>query len=240
MPACPLRKTNGLKPCGNTSTNAPYAEHQIRRIIPTCALSRAALFEPLYSGLKLVLFVQIIIQLFACVYVKGFMKAKPKPIDDRERAVVDLWEKGHLCFITIQTYLQWVRRFRFYCNKENLIEAEQLTLVGVSRFTRHYIGPRLKNKPISRSGCAIASNALHAWACALRRWEYYCRSGATLKNGPFCRLCSMNIAHIARLTMALRIVQYAGTSIRPVHFWRCCGVSVDRSKNRQWLILMRS
>ena len=41
------------------------------------------------------------------------------PVDDRERAVIDLWRKGHLRSATIQIYLQWVRRFRVFCKKKS-------------------------------------------------------------------------------------------------------------------------
>ena len=88
--------------------------------------------------------------------------------DDRERAVVQFWRRGHLSWSTIQIYLGWVRRFRTYCVRRKLIEAEQLSLVGVRRFTRTYAGPRLNGKRITRRTCDTAQNAIHAWACALR------------------------------------------------------------------------
>lgn len=89
-------------------------------------------------------------------------------VDDRERAVVELWRRGHLSSGTIQVYLQWFRRFRAYCGKRKLAETEQLSLVGVRQFTRAYAGPRLMGRRIARSSCDAARNALHAWACALR------------------------------------------------------------------------
>ncbi len=88
--------------------------------------------------------------------------------DERERAVVEFWRRGHLCWSTIRVYLGWVRRFRTYCVRRTLIEAEQLSLAGVIRFTRTYAGPRLKGKLSARRTCAAAHNAIHAWACALR------------------------------------------------------------------------
>jgi integrase/recombinase XerD len=88
-------------------------------------------------------------------------------IDGRERAVVQLWRKGHLSLGTIAIYLQWVRRFRNYCDKRKLQETEQLTAAGVRRFTRAYAGPRLKGRLISQNSRNLASNALHAWSCAL-------------------------------------------------------------------------
>ena len=88
--------------------------------------------------------------------------------DDRERAVVGLWRRGHLSCGTIQIYLQWVRRFRAYCGKLKLVEEDQLSLAGVLQFTRAYAGPRLRGRRIARGSCDGARNALHAWACALR------------------------------------------------------------------------
>ncbi len=87
--------------------------------------------------------------------------------DDRERAVLALWRRGHLCSGTIAIYLQWVRRFRTYCAKRKLLETVQLTAVGVRRFTRAYAGPRLRGQQSAKNSCNVASNALHAWACAL-------------------------------------------------------------------------
>jgi integrase/recombinase XerD len=87
--------------------------------------------------------------------------------DSHERAVVDLWRKGHLSEGTITIYLQWVRRFRKYCEKRRLVESEQLTAAGVDRFISAYVGPRLKRRTNSRNSRTLANNALHAWACAL-------------------------------------------------------------------------
>ena len=87
--------------------------------------------------------------------------------DDRERAVLAWWRKGKLSSGTMVVYLQWVRRFRTYCDEHKLPETEQLTAVGVQRFTRAYAGPRLKGRPSSGNSCNLANNALHAWACAL-------------------------------------------------------------------------
>ena len=89
-------------------------------------------------------------------------------IDCRERAVVELWRRGHLTPGTIEIYVQWVRRFRIYCEKRKLLETEQLTAVGVRRFTHAYSGPRLKGRRSSKDSRVLASNALHAWACALK------------------------------------------------------------------------
>jgi hypothetical protein len=94
------------------------------------------------------------------------MNAKGR--DERERAVVQFWRKGHLSWNTIQVYLSWVRRFRAYCLRRDLIEADELSLVGVRRFTSTYAGPRLKGKALARPTCDSAHNAIHSWNCALR------------------------------------------------------------------------
>ena len=88
-------------------------------------------------------------------------------IDDREHAVAAWWKKSNLSAGTIVVYLQWVRRFRKYCEKFKLAEAGQLTADGVGRFTRAYSGPRLKKRRGSLNTRNVANNALHAWACAL-------------------------------------------------------------------------
>ena len=90
------------------------------------------------------------------------------PDDDRERAVIDLWRRGHLRSGTIQIYLQWVLRFRAFCVKRKLDEVEQLTREGVRRFVRRYAGPRLGKRVSAPSSSGVAHNALHAWSCALR------------------------------------------------------------------------
>ena len=51
--------------------------------------------------------------------------------DDRERAVLAFWRKGHLSNGTIVNYLLWVRRFRIYCNKRKLLETEHLKEITV-------------------------------------------------------------------------------------------------------------
>ena len=90
------------------------------------------------------------------------------PVDDHERRVVDLWRRGHLRSGTIQVYLQWVRRFRAFCESRRIDEVEQLTREGVRRFVGRYAGPRLGRRTSAPSSSGVAHNALHAWSCALR------------------------------------------------------------------------
>jgi hypothetical protein len=95
------------------------------------------------------------------------MKDLVRAVDSRERAIVGLWRKGHLSAGTIVIYLQWVRRFRTYCEKGGLRETEHLTAVGIQRFIRAYAGPRLRGRVSAKNGSNLAGNALHVWACAL-------------------------------------------------------------------------
>lgn len=95
------------------------------------------------------------------------MSNRNGPVDDQERAVVDVWRKGHLRSGTIQIYLHWVRRFRAFCGRRKLDEVEQLTREGVRRFVRRYVGPRLAKRTSAPSSAAVAHNALHAWSCGL-------------------------------------------------------------------------
>ena len=94
------------------------------------------------------------------------MNAKGR--DERERAVVQFWRRGQLSWSTIRIYLGWVRRFRTYCERQKLIETDQLSLAGALRFTRTDAGPRLKGKRSARRTGDALQNAIHAWACALR------------------------------------------------------------------------
>jgi len=87
--------------------------------------------------------------------------------DDREREVVRLWRGNRLSSGTLVIYLQWVHRFRTYCNQQGLDETSQLTLEGALQFTRAYAGPR-KGRWLAVQTRHVARNALHAWACALR------------------------------------------------------------------------
>ena len=100
------------------------------------------------------------------MYVYLFVNGVIKLIDERERAVVDFWQKGHLSRTTILNYLQWVRHFRAYCQRGKLVETEQLTAVGIHRFTRSYVGRRLKGRRVAESTRAVGRKALRAWACA--------------------------------------------------------------------------
>lgn len=96
------------------------------------------------------------------------MNAQVRVMDDDERAVVAWWRRGHLSSATMVIYLHWVRRFRAYCKDRNLVETEHLTRAAVRRFTRVYVGARLKGRQLAQNTCNGACNALHAWACAVR------------------------------------------------------------------------
>lgn len=86
--------------------------------------------------------------------------------NEREREIVRVWRAGHIGEGSIQTYLQWVRRFRSYCLQRRLNEEDQLTLHGVRQFAISYVGPRVNQLGVSSR--QTARNALHAWASGLR------------------------------------------------------------------------
>ncbi len=88
-------------------------------------------------------------------------------IDDDERAVVGLW-RGHLCRGTIEGYIYCVRRFRSYCKRQNIVEAEQLTAARLERFLRADGLTRSRGRRSTQNRRLLANKALHAWACALK------------------------------------------------------------------------
>jgi len=87
--------------------------------------------------------------------------------DKRERDVVRSWQRSLLSPGSVLLYLQWVRRFRSYCQQYRLEETSELTLDGAMRFAHAYTGPRTRG-PVGVSSCLVARTALHAWACTLR------------------------------------------------------------------------
>src|SRR5215471_7365806 len=87
--------------------------------------------------------------------------------EDREQAVARLWKRNRISAGSTVIYLQWVRRFRAYCQRRHLEETSQLTLEGLRGFLHAYVGPR-RIGPVAPSTCHVAQNALHAWAWALR------------------------------------------------------------------------
>jgi integrase/recombinase XerD len=87
--------------------------------------------------------------------------------ENREQEVVRLWRSSHISEPSIGLYLEWVRRYRVYCDQYGLDETSELTEAGAIRFGQAYIGPRTKG-PLSESSRFCARKALHAWAWALR------------------------------------------------------------------------
>jgi len=85
--------------------------------------------------------------------------------------VVRLWRSSHLSPGTLVIYLQWVHRFRTYCNQRGLDEMSQLTLEGARHFGQDYAGPR-KGRSLAVQTRHVACDALHAWACALRWMKF--------------------------------------------------------------------
>jgi hypothetical protein len=97
--------------------------------------------------------------------------------DALESSVIEIWRKGHLSCRAIVNYLYWVRRFRKHCEKQKLVESEQLTNAGLQRFLAAYAGPRLMGRQSAQSSRTLARNAVHAWACALRALGRHCHHG---------------------------------------------------------------
>ncbi len=89
------------------------------------------------------------------------------PRDDREREVIRVWRAGGLRDSSIGVYLHWVRRWRARWASRAADEVGRLRLRDVLAFARGYVGPRCR-RPAQESSRLGASNALHAWACALR------------------------------------------------------------------------
>ena len=69
---------------------------------------------------------------------------------------------------TVQVYLGWMPRFRAYCLRRHLIEADELSLIAVRRFIGSHAGPRPERKALTPRTSASAQNAIRAWACALQ------------------------------------------------------------------------
>lgn len=89
------------------------------------------------------------------------------PRDDRERDVIRVWRAGGLRDSSIGVYLNWVRRWRAHWARRDADEVGHLRLRDVLAFAKGYVGPRCR-RPARESSRLAASNALHAWACALR------------------------------------------------------------------------
>ena len=94
------------------------------------------------------------------------MNAKGR--DERERAVVQFWRGGHLAPQYRSGLSRLGAQVQSLCLRRDLIEADELCLIGVRRFTGSYAGPRQKGKALRRRTCDSAQNAIHAWACALQ------------------------------------------------------------------------
>jgi integrase/recombinase XerD len=94
-------------------------------------------------------------------------RSQTKIRNDRERQVVRVWRASGVSTGSINTYLQWVRRFQVYCQQQDLDEIPELTLLGAVKFANAYRGPR-RGRGVSVSTREAARAGLHAWASALR------------------------------------------------------------------------
>ena len=106
------------------------------------------------------------------------MNEQVQVIDPREGAIVATWREGHLSRGTIINYLYRVRRFRKYCEKRKLIEAEQLTVVGLERFLRSVMHRWPPRAAISTTNLQMKREVLEAFwkragltPAAPKRWQ---------------------------------------------------------------------
>jgi len=116
----------------------------------------------------------------------------------RRTQVARVWRQNRcLRPSTIGLYLLWVQRFKAYCRVQELEEASQLTLAGVTTFATWYANKRGSNRDLAFAG---ARSALRAWALALGvlgytppRWE-----PAPEPRSPSCPLLEEFADHLAR------------------------------------------
>ena len=143
------------------------------------------------------------------------------PVDDRERAVIDLWRKGHLSSGTIQIYLQWVRRFRAFGEKRQLDDVEQLT--GRALVSSFFATPDPGSG--SESARRIAADLRTTLCtrglahCARSAWR--CRRGESRMSPHLCLHCLGNSASSARHIAACRMGLCDAISTQQPHSWHC-------------------
>lgn len=131
--------------------------------------------------------------------------------DKPERDVVRSWRRSLLSSGSVLLDLQWVRRFRSYCQRSRLEETSELTLDGAMRFAHAYTGPRTMG-PVGVSSCLVARRALHAWACTLHALGSRSRSGARSAVRPDCRRCWVSTVVLAFLIVVSRMQRFSVTS----------------------------
>ena len=75
--------------------------------------------------------------------------------DVREQEVVRLWRKSHIGEPSIMLYLEWVRRYRVYCNQYGLDEISELSEAGAIQFGKAYLSSlRVRGTTVSRMAAA--------------------------------------------------------------------------------------
>lgn len=76
-----------------------------------------------------------------------------------ERAILRVWRADRSISDTVaQLYLQWIARFRRYCEDRGLVEANELTRDGAKRFQAWYAGLH----KVSVVPIGLASSSMHA------------------------------------------------------------------------------
>lgn len=97
-----------------------------------------------------------------CLYKKYL-----KPRDRLEAQVISALKNSGLTSRSLMTYLQWIRRYREYCQGNGKDEVTEASLSGSIAFGRFYRGIRTK-RFVRESTKKSIVHAIHAWACALR------------------------------------------------------------------------
>jgi site-specific recombinase XerD len=80
---------------------------------------------------------------------------------------MEIWRASGRSESTIAVYVLWVRKYRAHCRARRLDEVERLTRADVVRYARSYRGAR-RGRHVKKTTRIGASNALHAWSCALK------------------------------------------------------------------------
>ena len=87
--------------------------------------------------------------------------------DKREAQVISLWRKSGLTEGSITQYLQWVRRYRDYCEREGRDEIRHCTLKDALAFG-YACRARRRRGCVGVDSRENIRSALRAWGCALR------------------------------------------------------------------------
>ena len=96
--------------------------------------------------------------------------------------IAEKWRQLGYAEDTVESYLQWVARYRGWCQVRGLDDVEQLTRRSVDRFARAYASARGLSV---RSTALGAGPAIHRWAKTLPALGFHVPAWAPRKVGPF-------------------------------------------------------